>query len=128
MGEGGSVDEYRVGRRRGLVLGVFCSLLRGRLGFGCAFGPARSVSARVACSRGSVAIGGAGIDGDLVQDPGMEVGCAEDKGEEETYECLSSFCCWFCRLISDFKSSSWWTAMLKRFQKFGSRVAMVCCA
>lgn len=123
MGEGGS-GECSVGRRRGRVLGVLCSLLRVRLGLGYALCLALVDGSGLARSRGRMAGGGKpGVDEGIEE--AVMVGCAEDKKREETYECLRSRCSGLCWLISDFKRSSWWTAILKRFQKLGSRVAMV---
>jgi hypothetical protein len=103
------------GRRRGLVLGVFCNLLLGRLGAGVDCG-------RCLNSRGDRGAEKANderkedtwaIGGDFNGD--WDVGDAKGENKvlevELTYECLRS-----ALAISCFSMSSWCTATLKRFQ------------
>jgi hypothetical protein len=122
--EGGG--EEMLGRSRGFVLGVFWSLLFGRLGAGVDRG--RCQEFRGDC-------GAEKAREERKEDIWLMGGIAWDKGDwdvgdargenkvlqvELTYECLRS-----ALAISCFSMSSWCTATLKRFQNCGSRTILM---
>lgn len=118
-----------VGRRRGFVDGVFWSFERrrfggivGRVGVDGASGESGESGEKAAAAGGgnNTAAGAIPVVKG-VWDMGDASGDCREGERDWTYECLRSgrF------VISSFAASSWWTAMLNRRQKLGSRTMVV---